>query len=213
MSMLSCRVLCLLAIVLCCVGVTHAASGVSIFVKDARDKIGETLRLKKECEEATNAAREAANEAQRFALDIGKKLKLIAADPDEVNKTKSRGHELIENAVKASKKAEEVRDKTTGSKTAAETAAYLVAEHDPDVFAAAENAANEVDTAVYAANDAINSAKLHAEEVENLLKKLDDALAAAEKKENQVESQPHPQTNETSLGEQQGHTEGNKAEQ
>ncbi|ORC93047.1 uncharacterized protein TM35_000023730 [Trypanosoma theileri] len=212
MSMLSCRVLCLLAIVLCCVGVAHAAaSSYEELVKEAREKVKETLRLNAECAKATNAATEAAHAAQLFALEIGKKLETIAANPDDVNKTKSKGRELIEKATQAAGEAEKVRDQTTAIKTAAVTAAVLF----EDVFVEAEQAADNAEKAVHDANNAIDNAKLHAERVEKVLKDLDaEVVAAAEKKkEKQVESQTQEQTNETSLGEQRGHTEGNQADQ
>ncbi|ORC93052.1 uncharacterized protein TM35_000023780, partial [Trypanosoma theileri] len=209
--MLSCRVLCLLAIVLCCVGVTHAAaSGHEELVKGAQQKFKETLRLKGECEEATKATRQAGEEAERFVLHNKDKLKTIAADPEEVKKTKIEGQELIENATKAAEKAKEVRDETITSKekTYENVALYLLQDTE-----AAEKAVKDAESAIFDANTAIEVAETNAERVKTLLQELDDAVVAAKEKEKQVESQPHPQTNKTSLGEQQGHTEGNQTEQ
>ncbi|ORC93058.1 uncharacterized protein TM35_000023840 [Trypanosoma theileri] len=223
MSMLSCRVLCLLAIVLCYVGVTHAdpASGGKLeFVKEAQEKATETLKLKAECEEATKEATAAAHAAQLFAEETKANLEKIAADPKEVEKTKIEGLKFIENAKKAAEKAKKVRDETITSKDDTESKAFFakmlagVTDQQPEI-AAAMKAADAAQDAITNANDAIDVANVHANNVESVLRKLDDAVAAAEKKkeEKQVETQAQQQTNETSLGEQQGHTEGNKTEQ
>ncbi|ORC82784.1 uncharacterized protein TM35_000841010 [Trypanosoma theileri] len=117
MSMLSCRVLCLLAIVLCCVGVTHAASipGQAGRVEEAQEKAKEVLKQKEECLNAGEAARKAAHEAQLFVDTTKKNLKTIAADSKEVEKTKNKGNELSENAMKAGGEAEKVAEQTTKS--------------------------------------------------------------------------------------------------
>ncbi|ORC82788.1 uncharacterized protein TM35_000841050 [Trypanosoma theileri] len=210
MSMLPCRVLCLLVIVLCCVGVTHAgASGHAERVKEAEAKVDETLRLKEECEEATKAVTEAGLAAQRFAHATEINRVAIAADPNEVNKTKSEGLKFIENTTKAAKKAEEVRDRTTDSiKDTRDNSFILGAKMEE-----AEQAADNAESATRDATSAIETAETHINGVKKVLKELEDAVAAAEKKEKQVEAQPQEQTNETSLGEQQGHTEGNQTEQ
>ncbi|ORC90352.1 uncharacterized protein TM35_000081500, partial [Trypanosoma theileri] len=204
MSMLSCRVLCLLAIVLCCVGLTHAApanGGMAKFIEQAREKVKETLRLKEDCANVATTAREAANEAFVFARETESKLATIAADPNEVEKTKTKGRKLIENATKAADNAKEVAENAIQSATQTESEAdlYLKEGERADALKAAE----EADKAAHAAITDIEAAKTHANDVENVLQKLDAEVAAAEKKEKQLESQPHRQTKETSLGEQQ----------
>ncbi|ORC83149.1 uncharacterized protein TM35_000771110 [Trypanosoma theileri] len=220
MSMLSCRVLCLLAIVLCCVGVAHAASSHTEFVKEAQEKVKETSGLKAQCEEATKAAREAADEALVFFAATNKTLETIAADPNEVEKTKSKGRKLIEKATQAAEKAEQVRAKTSESATQTDGKVELFL-----TGVEKENALKAVVEAESAARDAvehIDAAKTHAELVEGVLQKLDDAVAAAkekkkeemkQEKEKQVNSPAQPLSKDPSLGEPQGHTEGNQAEQ
>ncbi|ORC83145.1 uncharacterized protein TM35_000771070, partial [Trypanosoma theileri] len=215
MSMLPCRVLCLLVIVLCCVGVAHAAAtpGVSSLFVQAEEKAKEILKQKEECVIAGKAARKVADEAQQFVVDTKKKLETIAAHPEEVEKTKSKGHELIDKARKAAAEARKVVEVTTAIvEETYDKAGQGLLRGNAEV---AEEAAKEADEAKRDAITDIEAAELHAELVEGVLKDLDAAVAAAAKKkeEKQVESQPHPQTKETSLGEQQGHTEGNKAEQ
>ncbi|ORC93055.1 uncharacterized protein TM35_000023810 [Trypanosoma theileri] len=210
MSILSCRVLCLLAIVLCCVGVAPAAShGMLSPVELAKKKVEETLRLKGECEEATNAVTEAALAAQRFAHNTEIHLVTIAADQKEVEKRKSEGLQFIDNTTKAAEKATEVRDKTTASVKETRDNSIFLREKAEE----AEQAADNAESATRDATSAIETAKTHINGVKKVLKELDAAVAAAKEKEKQVESQTQEQTNKTSLDEQQGHTEGNKAEQ
>ncbi|ORC83153.1 uncharacterized protein TM35_000771150 [Trypanosoma theileri] len=210
MSMLSCRVLCLLAIVLCCVGVAHADPALpSQLVEEAKTLAEETSKLKVECDNAAKAARQAANEAFVFAHVTKTNLVTIAADPNEVEKTKSEGLKFIENTTKAAEEAERVRDETITSKDKAEEAIFLVFpdavddETVPEEIAPSMNAVKDAERAISTANDDIGAAKLHAEEVKNVLQQLDAAVAAAKEreKEKQVESQPQPQEqrNETSL--------------
>ncbi|ORC93051.1 uncharacterized protein TM35_000023770, partial [Trypanosoma theileri] len=95
MSMLSCRVLCLLAIVLCCVGVAHAdlPPHVMQLVEEANKMAEKTSTLKVECDKAGMAAREAGEEAHVFAEETKTNLETIAADPKKVEETKSKGDE------------------------------------------------------------------------------------------------------------------------
>ncbi|ORC82785.1 uncharacterized protein TM35_000841020 [Trypanosoma theileri] len=215
MSMLSCRVLCLLAIVLCCVGVAHAnASGqqtvVSRFVEQAKKLAGVTKELKEKCVSAGNAARQAAEEAHVFAVTTQKKLETIAANPEEVKKTKSKGDELIKNAMKAAAEAEKVREQTTDSADKTDEEVVVVELHAgssdslPQEIVEVSNVIKDARNAVFEAGDHVDAAKTYANDVKNVLQKLDAAVVAAAKereKEKQVESQPQPQeqTNETSL--------------
>ncbi|ORC82790.1 uncharacterized protein TM35_000841070, partial [Trypanosoma theileri] len=218
MSMLSCRVLCLLAIVLCCVGVAHAdpaASQRSVGQVDGKAELVEkTKKLKAECEEVGEAARKAAHAAQEFVDTTKKNLETIAANPDNVEKTKSEGDELIENAMKAAKKAEELAEQTRESATKTEEIVTLL--RGQENYGARE----AMIVAYKAADDAFkhaDDATICAYNVKKVLQKLDDAVAAAKEKEEEKQVQPQPQpqeqTNETSLGEQQGHAEGNQTEQ
>ncbi|ORC93361.1 uncharacterized protein TM35_000012380 [Trypanosoma theileri] len=215
MSMLSCRVLCLLAIVLCCVGVARAdASAASLpqyvmkYVEQAKKLAEETKELKEKCEKATETAREAAYEAQRFVVSTRNELETIAADPKKVMETKSKGYELIDKAMKAAVEAGELANKTTDSERETDDNVSVVQtyaeEHKhsvPKEIKDAEEAVKDAQNAVYNAKDAEGMAHTHANDVKNVLKELDAAVAAAEKKEKQLESQ------------QQGHTEGNKTEE
>ncbi|ORC93050.1 uncharacterized protein TM35_000023760 [Trypanosoma theileri] len=202
MSILSCRVLCLLAIVLCCVDVTHAAASQrSVGQVDGKTEFVEkTKKLKEECEKATKDAKEAAYAAQEFFDTTKVKLKIIAANPNEVEETKSKGHELSEKAMKAAKKAGEVAEQTTKRipETKELVRIYLTGEQ--------AEAANE---AIKEAEKAALDAEQHAEKavklaylVLELLQQLDAAVVAAKEKEEekQVEpqTQPQEQTNETS---------------
>ncbi|ORC90351.1 uncharacterized protein TM35_000081490, partial [Trypanosoma theileri] len=212
MSILSCRVLFLLAIVLCCVGVAHATSGHAEFVKEAQEKFRETLRLNEECEKVATSTEDAAHKAQAFAEEILLSLQIIAADPEEVKKRKSEGREFIDNTTQAAAEARKVASKTSESaeETFEKATLGLLRENAEAAFKAVEDA----DKAVHAANTAIENAETHAKRVEEAINQLDAAVVAAKKKEEkQLETQQHPQTKETSLGEQQGHTDGNKTEQ
>ncbi|ORC81283.1 uncharacterized protein TM35_001231030, partial [Trypanosoma theileri] len=214
MMMMMHRVMCLLAVVFCCVGLAHAASGgTSPLFKEAQEKFKETLRLKKECEKVATSTEDAAHKAQRFAHDTEINLVTIAADPKEVEKRKSEGRKFIDNTTQAAAEARKVADKTTES--AEETFGKATHGLLPGNAEAALKAVEDADKAVRAANTAIENAELHAKRVEEVINQLDAAVAAAKKKEEekQLESQQHPQTKETSLGEQQGHTEGNKTEE
>ncbi|ORC90346.1 uncharacterized protein TM35_000081440 [Trypanosoma theileri] len=202
MSMLSCRVLCLLAIVLCCVGVAHAAvpPGALQYVKEAQEKAKETLKLKAECENAANAAREAADKAQQFVVATESGVETIAADPDKVEKRKSEGHELIDKAMKAAAEARKVANRTTDSKIETENKASLArlsageTDPEPEEIVEVEKAAEHAESAVRAAGQSADDAEGAAKRVEDVLKKLDAAVvAAAEKKEKQVESQQQTQ--------------------
>ncbi|ORC93053.1 uncharacterized protein TM35_000023790 [Trypanosoma theileri] len=219
MSMLSCRVLCLLAIVLCCVGVAHAgASGQAGRVEEAQEKEKEVLKQKEKCENAAKAALKAADEAQEFVDTTLKKLETIAADPEEVKRTKNKGDEHIKNVAKAAKKANEVAEQTTKSMAAPRDLVNILrGEYD-------DNLATSVEKLIKDAEKAADDAIIHADKasmcigkVVSVLQKLDAAVVAAakEKKEKQVEPQPKPQeqTNKTSPGGQQGHTEGNQTEE
>ncbi|ORC85966.1 uncharacterized protein TM35_000311520 [Trypanosoma theileri] len=214
MSMLPCRVLCLLAIVFCCVGVAHADALSPYFVnlvKEANELAEKTSKLKVECDNAATAARQAGEEAHVFANEILSSLDKIAADPKEVEERKSKGQKLIDNATKAAEKAEKVRDETSESARATEDKAMFPGVPEEKVEGA-KKAAEEADKAVQAAINDIDAAKTYAKHVEDALQKLETAVSAAkEKKEKQLESQE--QIKETSLGEQQGLTEGNKVEQ
>ncbi|ORC82797.1 uncharacterized protein TM35_000841140, partial [Trypanosoma theileri] len=205
MSMLPCRVLCLLAIVLCCVGVAHAESAADDypdsfqgFVERARKIVNKTLRLKEECVNAGMAALKAADEAQLFVDTTKEKLENIAADQEEVKRTKIKGDELIENAMKAAEKAKELADKIFESKTENEKKTAVLFQEELDkareVFKDAENAAHDAEQH---AEKAVKLAFL----VLEVLQKLEAAVAAAKEKgkEKQVEPQPQEQTNETSL--------------
>ncbi|ORC90349.1 uncharacterized protein TM35_000081470 [Trypanosoma theileri] len=187
MSMLPCRVLCLLAIVLCCVGVAHAAAGPSTgmnkYVEDARELAEETKKLKVECEKAGTTARQAADEAQLFVFSTKDQIKTIAADPEKVNKTKIQCHELIDKAMKAAAEARIVGSKTTDSLTKTETAASIGLP--PEDAKAAMEAAGEADKAVRVAGEYADDAVGAAQRVGNILKELDAEVAAAEKKEKQ----------------------------
>ncbi|ORC93046.1 uncharacterized protein TM35_000023720, partial [Trypanosoma theileri] len=198
------------------VGVAHAASapGHEERVKEAKAKVDETLRLKAECDKVTKAAEDAAYAAQGFAVATENALETIAADPEKVEKTKSEGRKFIENTTQAAERAKEVADQTTDSaRKVDDISIYFVGQAEEQMRA--EEAAKDAENAARAANTAIENAETHAKRVDEAIKKLDAAVAAAaeKEKEKQVEPQPQEQTNETSLGEQQGHTEGNKTEQ
>ncbi|ORC83150.1 uncharacterized protein TM35_000771120 [Trypanosoma theileri] len=209
MSMLPCRVLCLLAIVLCCVGVVHAnaaapavLTGHEERIKEAQEKVKETLRLKEECEKVIKAAEDAAYAAQVFAVTTENNLETIAADPEKVEKTKSEGRKFIDNTTQAAERAKEVADQTTASaKETYDISVLFVGQEEEQMKAeeAAENAENAARAVKEAEDRAITYVKL----VEEAIKKLDAAVVAAKEKEKekQVEPQPQPQeqTNETSL--------------
>ncbi|ORC93048.1 uncharacterized protein TM35_000023740, partial [Trypanosoma theileri] len=205
MSMLPCRVLCLLAIVLCCVGVAHAAaaSGENVGRFDnteVHEQVEKIKKLKAECEEVGEAARNAAHEAQRFVDTTKKNLKTIAAVPEEVEETKIKGDELSEKAMKAAEKAEELAKRTRESATQIEDIVRLL--QGEETFGARE----AMIVAYKAADDAFKHAEdatICAYDVKDVLQKLEAAVAAAVEKEEekQVEpqTQPQEQTNETSL--------------
>ncbi|ORC85965.1 uncharacterized protein TM35_000311510 [Trypanosoma theileri] len=197
MPMLPCRVLCLLAIVFCCVSVTHAnAHGKSPYVELARKKVEETLKLKEECERITTATTDAAHKAQAFAEEIKANLETIAADPKEVEKRKIEGRKFIENTTQAAAEAKEVADKTTESAT--ETKNKVFALPDEEEKMKAEDAAEEAENAARVVKEAEDRANTYVKLVEDALQKLDDEVAAAkEKKEKPVETQAQEQTRET----------------
>ncbi|ORC85964.1 uncharacterized protein TM35_000311500 [Trypanosoma theileri] len=199
MSMLPYRVLCLLALLFCCVGVAHAAShDRSELVKEAQQKAKETSSLKEECVKATKAAEDATHEAERFALDIEKKLETIAANPEEVNRTKSEGLKLIDKAREVATEAIEVAVRTSDS--AKKTEDIINSPGGQRDAEAAMKVIEEAESAVIEAYKHADNARLRAIDVEDVLEKLDAAVAAAkEKEEKQLESQAQEQTNETSL--------------
>ncbi|ORC83141.1 uncharacterized protein TM35_000771030 [Trypanosoma theileri] len=239
MSMLPCRVLCLLAIVLCCVGVVTEAADYSqspagMYVKALRIP-QEALKLKEECEKAGKDAEKAADSAYNFVATLLANIEAVAADPARVKKERRKGHELITKAEQASAKARKEGDKTTDSATGTKSMdtssleqAKKYYENGKNKLTETVNSFNKAIKAVKDAEHAARYAKKHAdraeeaaERVKDVLKKLDAAVAEAEKKkkeekvkkEKQVESQPQEQKKDTSLGGQQGHTEGNKSEQ
>ncbi|ORC85984.1 uncharacterized protein TM35_000311700, partial [Trypanosoma theileri] len=243
MSMLPYRVLYLLALLFCCVGVTHAAvqPHMKSFLEESEKKAKETWRLKEECEKATRAAEKAAEKANVFAGNIKAKVKALAADPKMVEKTRSEGRELIENARKAAAEARKVADQTKASADVTifkgSSARKQAQEHYKTATKEAEKAKfadmKTTEKAIQAAEDAekaVSTARRFADtadaaitNVEDAIKKLDaEVTAAAEKKkkeqmkqenEKQVESQGQKQTKDPSLAVQQGQTAGNKTEQ
>ncbi|ORC83148.1 uncharacterized protein TM35_000771100 [Trypanosoma theileri] len=221
MSMLSCRVLCFLAIVLCCVGVAHANAATPRVSKHVNEEVlkpvEKTKQLKAECENATNAAKEVADEAQRFVNTTLKELETIATNPEEVEKTKSEGQKLIEKARKAEREAEKVAEQTTNSIKASEDIVGVLRDINeyPDTVVAAQKVIEDAFLAVDVAYEHADKARMCGVEVRIVLQKLEAAVAAAKEKkeEKQVESQAQEHTNKTSLDEQQSHTEGNKTEQ
>ncbi|ORC93056.1 uncharacterized protein TM35_000023820 [Trypanosoma theileri] len=227
MSMLSCRVLCLLAIVLCCVGVAHAAAAAASLpshvmeIVDQAKKLAEgTKELKEKCVKAGEAARQAGEEAHVFAHETKTNLETIAADPPKVEETKSKGLKLIDKVMKVAEDAENVANKTTDSERETDEKANLVLlsvpnpETPPEEIKGVLKEVEDAQKAVREAAEEIDAAKTYANKVKDALQDLEAAVVAAkEKKEKQVETQTQEQTNETSLDEQQGHTEGNQAEQ
>ncbi|ORC93057.1 uncharacterized protein TM35_000023830, partial [Trypanosoma theileri] len=183
MSMLSCRVLCLLAIVLCCVGVAHAgASGQEGRVEEAREKAKEVLKQKEKCDKVTKAALKAADEAQVFVDTTLKKLETIAADPEEVKRTKIKGDELVENAMKAAEKANEVAEQTIKSMAAPRDLVNILrGQDDYDLSTSVEKLIKDAEKA---ADDAIihaDKASMCIGKVVSVLQKLDAAVVAAAK--------------------------------
>ncbi|ORC85978.1 uncharacterized protein TM35_000311640, partial [Trypanosoma theileri] len=107
-------VLCVLALLFCCVGVTHAADPqhTARMVKKAHEMAKETMKLKEECVKISTAAKEAAVKAQIFAVVTDKDLKANSMNTSEMEKKIVEGQELINNAMKAAKNTREVADKT-----------------------------------------------------------------------------------------------------
>ncbi|ORC85975.1 uncharacterized protein TM35_000311610 [Trypanosoma theileri] len=200
MSMLPYRVLCLLAIVLCCVGVTHAddVKRTSIILEEARDRGEKTSKLKEECDRAGKEAEEAAHNATVFAQRIESSVDKIAVDPKEVEKKKLEGDALIKKARRAAAKAREVAQRT--EKSATEThhnAMYALGQakhHHGSLkgknvkapFADMKTAAKNVGKEAQDARQVVRKTKGHARKadaaiknVKDALKKLDTAVAAA----------------------------------
>ncbi|ORC85983.1 uncharacterized protein TM35_000311690, partial [Trypanosoma theileri] len=226
MSMLPCRVLCLLAIVFCCVGVAHANAQTSSKIVTLAE---ETSKLKEECEEAGTAAKNAAREASSFVSVIEQHLKTVPANPKEAEAKKQKGIELIQKARAAADNAKQLAEKTYAksnqSLVEAETARRSEESNNSllEEIATAIKAAEAAKNASSNAHAAATEASTTAQRLQDAVDKLEVPVSAAKEKEKeeqmkqenekQVESQAQEQTNETSLVEQQSHTEGNQAEQ
>ncbi|KAH9598489.1 hypothetical protein LSM04_000873 [Trypanosoma melophagium] len=249
MSMLSCRVLCLLAIVLCCVGVANAnadpqAKSIAGTLKKAHDMAKESSNLKEECETATEAAEDAAAKAAGFAITIQSRLTNGAVNISDVDKKKEEGNQLIDRATKAAEKAKGLASKTSQVAddvfvTAAseiETAkqrdesfqkmvdAELHAMNETNmatIETITEAVSKNLTTASVKAYAAAQSVETAVKEVEEAIKKLVAAVAAAEQKKKEptkaerenMDSQARPQTQDPTAAGQQGQTEGSKTQQ
>ncbi|ORC85977.1 uncharacterized protein TM35_000311630 [Trypanosoma theileri] len=228
MSMLSCRVFCLLAIVFCCVGVTHAnyVQHTSYMYMKAQLVVHETPKRKLNCEKASKDAQEAAQNANNFATEIENNLKTLTANSTEVEQKKTEGRELIKKAEESAEKAKKEATNTVRATDTRDISAFekerLHYELQKDKFRIMIRTFNEAIQAVKDAKKAADDAESHADDakeaakrVRDVIKKLEAAVSPAKEKKKdeltkQVESQPKEQTMDTFFADQQGHTEGNK---
>ncbi|ORC85979.1 uncharacterized protein TM35_000311650 [Trypanosoma theileri] len=200
MSMSPCRVFCLLAIVLCCVGVTHAADpqSTSRFVVMAE----QNSKMKEECENVTKVAEEAARNAYFFVYTTKNTLEQIVANPAEVETTKQKGIELIKTANEAAESARKVAQKTDQQSErdfleaeGAREREEMLGKTVPKEIEAAVDATHEAQKAFAAAYAAATEAETNAKLLEEFMKQLEDAVADAEekKKEEQMKQEKEKQ--------------------
>ncbi|ORC80442.1 uncharacterized protein TM35_001601000, partial [Trypanosoma theileri] len=204
MSILPCRVLCLFAIVFCCVGVVHADA-----VQDTSDMyvkvlwiVDNTPKLKGKCNNAGKAAKDAAEKADVFATTIKANIKTLASNPAEVVQKKKKGREIIKEAndaaEKARKEAKETAASVTGTRSIDISALEKERLHYESLTDSTGNIkfpfmVKEIKAAIQAVKDAekaVSTAESHADNateaakrVKDVLRELDAAVAAeAEKK-------------------------------
>ncbi|KAH9588724.1 hypothetical protein LSM04_001736 [Trypanosoma melophagium] len=212
MSMLSCRALCLLVIVLYCVGVANAnaANPQAGFVAERLKRVhkiaGETVKNKVECEKVMKSAQDAARNARAFVAGVKNSLQELAANPTEVENKKKKGYELIKKAMKAANKAETVCEKThQKAEDISQVIDYVVdiAQEYGDSFRQqvdtlltdtkmnmetimtnAKGGAKEAEAESGKVHTAVMDVKGAVKEVEDAIKNLEAAVDAAKKKKN-----------------------------
>ncbi|ORC85982.1 uncharacterized protein TM35_000311680 [Trypanosoma theileri] len=137
-SMLSCCVLCPLAIVLCCVGVAYAAAQLEgwqkrdidivtsvaknayIWIVKADEAFAEIVKVTDECKSVARSTKTAARRAETFARSVERLLKRVESNPPKVTQKRAEGDEVIKEAKDAAvlarntaKKTEEKADQTS----------------------------------------------------------------------------------------------------
>ncbi|ORC81510.1 uncharacterized protein TM35_001141050 [Trypanosoma theileri] len=133
--MLACRVLCLWAILFCCVSVSGATETVEhkieinkelksitemadeavAFVKEANATRNETLHLKDQCNAAAEYATYLTREATTFVESLDQFVKTAENDPSDGEAEKKKGDELLEKITNAAADAENTARLTTAA--------------------------------------------------------------------------------------------------
>ncbi|KAH9588736.1 hypothetical protein LSM04_002797 [Trypanosoma melophagium] len=225
MSMLSCRVLCLLLIVLYCVGVANANANVTNAqarhtaerLKKAHKMVDQTLKNKVECRKAVLAAENASRSANAFAGVVKNSQQKLAAKPTEVAKKKKKGEEFIKIAEKASEIANTVGERTYEH---AEDILHIVFEARDAAETYGDSFRQQVDTLLTDTKmnmetimtNAQTAAKEAHEESRQVHTAVTDVKAAVKEVKDAIKNLEAATKDPTVAG-QQGQTEGTKTQQ